>query len=32
VLRSVKEAGLACEVAPLKARFVIKDAASPAED
>ncbi|MEX0776917.1 MAG: RtcB family protein [Phycisphaeraceae bacterium] len=32
VLRSVKEAGLASEVARLKARFVIKDAASPADD
>lgn len=32
VLRSVKEAGLASEVARLKARFVIKDASSPAED
>ncbi|MCX5660682.1 MAG: RtcB family protein [Planctomycetota bacterium] len=32
VLRSVKEAGLASEVARLKARFVIKDVGSPADD
>lgn len=32
VLRSVKEAGLASEVASLKARFVIKDTSSPADD
>ncbi len=32
VLRSVQEAGLAREVARLHARFVIKDASSPADD
>lgn len=32
VLRSVREAGLASVVASLKARFVIKDTSSPADD
>ena len=32
VLRSVKEAGLATQVAKLKARFVIKDMGAPADD
>lgn len=32
VLKSVKDAGLASEVARLKARFVIKDVGSPADD
>lgn len=32
VLRSVKEAGLATQVAKLKARFVIKDNGAPADD